>query len=181
MDSLVVWGRKGLSHILCPKSLPLTHIFLDLFISNTLYALVKQSEKLGAYKLARYCYEKLQELYIPSRLQDSIELGSVKIRSKPFHDSEVCWMYTLVSNIVQNYYLNIRAINHSCIWLIFHHVSTAGSDWSYDVLPLLHQQPTAEQPGECVHQLQAAFHLLSFLIWSVTCAFFIPFYHLFYA
>ncbi|XP_034446524.1 intraflagellar transport protein 122 homolog isoform X2 [Hippoglossus hippoglossus] len=55
---------------------------------NTLYALVKQSEKLGAYKLARYCYEKLQELYIPSRLQDSIELGSVKIRSKPFHDSE---------------------------------------------------------------------------------------------
>lgn len=67
-----------------------TLVFLDLIISNTLYALAKQSEKLGAYKLARYSYEKLQELYIPSRLQDPIELGSFKIRSKPFHDSEVC-------------------------------------------------------------------------------------------
>ncbi|KAF0036119.1 hypothetical protein F2P81_011431 [Scophthalmus maximus] len=65
-----------------------TLVFLDLIISNTLYALAKQSEKLGAYKLARYSYEKLQELYIPSRLQDPIELGSFKIRSKPFHDSE---------------------------------------------------------------------------------------------
>ncbi|XP_070766457.1 intraflagellar transport protein 122 homolog isoform X7 [Enoplosus armatus] len=55
---------------------------------NTLYALAKQSRKLGAYKLARYSYEKLQELHIPSRFQESIELGSLTIRSKPFHDSE---------------------------------------------------------------------------------------------
>uniref|UniRef100_A0A3Q4C0N9 Intraflagellar transport protein 122 homolog n=1 Tax=Mola mola TaxID=94237 RepID=A0A3Q4C0N9_MOLML len=56
---------------------------------NTLYALAKQSRKLGAYKLARYCFEKLQERHIPSRFQESIELGSLTIRSKPFHDSEV--------------------------------------------------------------------------------------------
>ncbi|XP_037539762.1 intraflagellar transport protein 122 homolog [Nematolebias whitei] len=55
---------------------------------NTLYALAKQSRKLGAYKLARYSYEKLQELHFPSRLLESIELGSLTIRSKPFHDSE---------------------------------------------------------------------------------------------
>ncbi|XP_029363234.1 intraflagellar transport protein 122 homolog isoform X1 [Echeneis naucrates] len=55
---------------------------------NTLYALAKQSQKLGAYKLARYSYEKLQELHIPSRFQESIERGSLTIRSKPFHDSE---------------------------------------------------------------------------------------------
>ncbi|XP_027133028.1 intraflagellar transport protein 122 homolog isoform X2 [Larimichthys crocea] len=55
---------------------------------NTLYALAKQSQKLGAYKLARYSYEKLQELHIPSRFQESIELGSLTIRAKPFHDSE---------------------------------------------------------------------------------------------
>lgn len=36
------------------------------------------------------------------------------------------------------------------------------------MLPLLHQQPPAEQPGQRVHQLPAAFHLLSFVIWSVT-------------
>ncbi|XP_022044827.1 intraflagellar transport protein 122 homolog [Acanthochromis polyacanthus] len=55
---------------------------------NTLYALAKQSRKLGAYKLARYSYEKLQELHIPSRFHESIELGNLIIRSKPFHDSE---------------------------------------------------------------------------------------------
>uniref|UniRef100_A0A8D3DWU7 Intraflagellar transport protein 122 homolog n=1 Tax=Scophthalmus maximus TaxID=52904 RepID=A0A8D3DWU7_SCOMX len=56
---------------------------------NTLYALAKQSEKLGAYKLARYSYEKLQELYIPSRLQDPIELGSFKIPRCARSDREV--------------------------------------------------------------------------------------------
>lgn len=71
-------------------TIPPTLVFLDLIISNTLYALAKQSQKLGAYKLARYSYEKLQELHIPSRFQDSIELGSLTIRAKPFHDSEVC-------------------------------------------------------------------------------------------
>ncbi|MEQ2219933.1 hypothetical protein ILYODFUR_000177 [Ilyodon furcidens] len=55
---------------------------------NTLFALAKQSRKVGAYKLARYAYEKLQELHIPSRFLESIELGSLTIRSKPFHDSE---------------------------------------------------------------------------------------------
>lgn len=65
-------------------------VSLDLIVSNTLYALAKQSRKLGAYKLARNSYEKLQELHVPSRFQESIELGSLTIRSKPFHDSEVC-------------------------------------------------------------------------------------------
>ncbi|XP_068453196.1 intraflagellar transport protein 122 homolog isoform X2 [Clinocottus analis] len=55
---------------------------------NTLYALAKQSRSLGAFKLARYAYEKLQELHVPSRFQESIELGGLTIRSKPFHDSE---------------------------------------------------------------------------------------------
>ncbi|NXK98110.1 IF122 protein, partial [Formicarius rufipectus] len=55
---------------------------------NTLFALAKQSKALGAYKLARHAYEKLQGLQIPARLQKSIELGSLTIRSKPFHDSE---------------------------------------------------------------------------------------------
>ncbi|CAL1605566.1 unnamed protein product [Knipowitschia caucasica] len=55
---------------------------------NTFYALAKQSRKLGAYKLARYSYEKLQELHVPSRFQHSVEVGSLTIRAKPFHDSE---------------------------------------------------------------------------------------------
>nr|KAF6474415.1 intraflagellar transport 122 [Rousettus aegyptiacus] len=55
---------------------------------NTLFTLAKQSKALGAYKLARHAYDKLQGLQIPSRFQKSIELGSLTIRSKPFHDSE---------------------------------------------------------------------------------------------
>ncbi|XP_031977084.1 intraflagellar transport protein 122 homolog isoform X2 [Corvus moneduloides] len=55
---------------------------------NTLLALAKQSKALGAYKLARHAYDKLQGLQIPERFQKSVELGSLTIRSKPFHDSE---------------------------------------------------------------------------------------------
>ncbi|NXX80241.1 IF122 protein, partial [Urocolius indicus] len=55
---------------------------------NTLFALAKQSKALGAYKLARHAYDKLQGLQVPARFQKSIELGSLTIRSKPFHDSE---------------------------------------------------------------------------------------------
>lgn len=60
---------------------------------NTLFTLAKQSKALGAYKLARHAYDKLQGLQIPTRFQKSIELGSLTIRSKPFHDSEVrAWL-----------------------------------------------------------------------------------------
>ncbi|XP_075289325.1 intraflagellar transport protein 122 homolog isoform X4 [Opisthocomus hoazin] len=55
---------------------------------NTLFALAKQSKALGAYKLARHAYDKLQGLQVPARFQKSIELGSLTVRSKPFHDSE---------------------------------------------------------------------------------------------
>jgi len=53
-----------------------------------LYALVKQCRNLGAYKLARTAYEQLQGLHIPPRFVSSIEMGDVKIRAKPFSDSE---------------------------------------------------------------------------------------------
>lgn len=65
-------------------------VSLDLIIGNTLYVLAKQSRQLRAYKLARYCCEKLQDLYIPSSYQQSIELCSLAVRSKPFQDNEVC-------------------------------------------------------------------------------------------
>ncbi|XP_028979707.2 intraflagellar transport protein 122 homolog isoform X3 [Esox lucius] len=55
---------------------------------NTLYALAKQSRTLGAFKLARHAYEKLQDLHVPSRFQESMDLGSLTVRSKPYHDNE---------------------------------------------------------------------------------------------
>ncbi|XP_016309538.1 intraflagellar transport protein 122 homolog isoform X2 [Sinocyclocheilus anshuiensis] len=55
---------------------------------DTLYALAKQSKLLGAYKVARHAFEKLQGLKIPSRYQDSMELSCLTVRSKPYRDSE---------------------------------------------------------------------------------------------
>ncbi|XP_063486279.1 intraflagellar transport protein 122 homolog isoform X11 [Symphalangus syndactylus] len=53
-----------------------------------LFTLAKQSKALGAYRLARHAYDKLRGLYIPAKFQKSIELGTLTIRAKPFHDSE---------------------------------------------------------------------------------------------
>lgn len=132
------------------------HVFLDQIISNTLYVLAKQSRQLGAYKLARYCCEKLQDLYIPSCYQQSIELCSLTIRSKPFQDNEVG---------VEGIYQGDLCPVGMCRWVS--HVS-AGPHWEHDVLPVLHPQPPPEQPRLCVHQLQAALHLLCFIIRSAT-------------
>lgn len=129
-------------------------MFLDLIISNTLYVLAKQSRQLGAYKLARYCCEKLQGLYVPSCYQQSIELCSLTIRSKPFQDNEVR---------VKGLYEGVLCHVWTCDWVSY---VSAGPHREHDVLPLLHPQPPAEQPGLCVHQLQAALHLLRFIIWS---------------
>ena len=81
-------GMNGLhSHTGC-KLIPGNCFTLFLQVS-TLYAMAKQAKNLGGYKLARYAYEKLQALRVPLRFQEPIDLGSVTIRSKPFHDSEV--------------------------------------------------------------------------------------------
>ena len=58
------------------------------FDSNTLYALAKQGKNLEAYKVARDAFQKLQALRVPPVLQDTVDLGCLTIRSKPFHDKE---------------------------------------------------------------------------------------------
>lgn len=73
---------------------------------GTLYALAKQSKNLGAYKLARYAYEKLQSLRVPPRFQESVDLGSIMIRSKPFHDTEdllpMCYRCSTTNPLLNN-------------------------------------------------------------------------------
>ncbi|XP_063797290.1 intraflagellar transport protein 122 homolog isoform X2 [Pseudophryne corroboree] len=98
---------------------------------NTLYTLAKQSKALGAYKLARHVYERLQGLRIPSKFQESIELGMVTIRSKPFHDSEelVPMCYRCSTN---NPFLN--NLGNVCINCRQHFIFSASS---YDVLSLV--------------------------------------------
>ncbi|XP_069142693.1 intraflagellar transport protein 122 homolog isoform X2 [Argopecten irradians] len=73
---------------------------------GTLYALAKQSKNLGAYKLARYAYEKLQSLRVPSRFLETVDLGSIMIRSKPFHDGDdllpMCYRCSTTNPLLNN-------------------------------------------------------------------------------
>jgi intraflagellar transport protein 122 len=55
---------------------------------NTLYALAKQSRRLGAYKVARDAFQKLHMLRIPLVMQEAVDVGSLTIRAKPFHDAD---------------------------------------------------------------------------------------------
>lgn len=98
---------------------------------NTLYTLAKQSKALGAYKLARHVYERLQGLRIPSKFQEAIELGIITIRSKPFHDSEelVPMCYRCSTN---NPFLN--NLGNVCINCRQGFVFSASS---YEILPLV--------------------------------------------
>lgn len=53
-----------------------------------LYALAKQAQSLGAFKLARMAYDKLQVLRVPPTWQHQIDLSCLAIRSKAYSDSD---------------------------------------------------------------------------------------------
>ncbi|PRP80717.1 hypothetical protein PROFUN_11590 [Planoprotostelium fungivorum] len=53
-----------------------------------LFALAKHAKDLGAFKLARFTYDKLQQLRLPNNWIDQIDLATLTIRSKPFSDRE---------------------------------------------------------------------------------------------
>ncbi|XP_075229721.1 intraflagellar transport protein Oseg1 isoform X2 [Lycorma delicatula] len=53
-----------------------------------LYALSKQARNLSAYKLARQVLDKMQSLRIPPQFQENVDIASLIIRAKPYHDNE---------------------------------------------------------------------------------------------
>eukprot|EP00798_Chlamydomonas_sp_ICE-L_P028208 gene28208-31309_t len=57
-------------------------------MANIVYILSKQAMQEGAYKLARFAYNKLQTLVLPSAWQAEVDLQSILVRSRPFSDSE---------------------------------------------------------------------------------------------
>ncbi|XP_051950041.1 intraflagellar transport protein 122 homolog [Xyrauchen texanus] len=98
---------------------------------DTLYALAKQSKVLGAYKVARHAFEKLQGLKIPTRYQDSMELSCLTFRSKPYHDSEdlipMCYRCSTNNPLLNNQ-------GNCCINCRQPFIYSASS---YEVLPLV--------------------------------------------
>jgi len=43
---------------------------------------------LGAFKLARTVMERIHKLVIPKRFRENVDLASLMIRAKPYHDNE---------------------------------------------------------------------------------------------
>jgi intraflagellar transport protein 122 len=102
-----------------------------------LYALAKQAQNLGAYKLARMAYDKLQVLRVPPTWQHQIDLSCLAIRSKAYSDQDdllpVCnWCMT--TNPL------LRSNIDSCINCGHPFIRTF---LGFDILPLVEFQPEA--------------------------------------
>jgi intraflagellar transport protein 122 len=61
---------------------------LGISLAKIVRTLARLSEELGAHKLARQAYQRLGALRLPPRWQEEAELAAIRIRSKPFVDSE---------------------------------------------------------------------------------------------
>jgi len=72
-------GSRG--HLLREVPLGISRVYI-------LYALAKQAQSLGAFKLARMAYDKLQVLRVPSTWQHQIDLSCLAIRSKAYSDQD---------------------------------------------------------------------------------------------
>jgi len=72
-------NQKG--HLLREVPLGISRVYI-------LYALAKQAQNLGAYKLARMAYDKLQVLRVPPTWQHQIDLSCLAIRSKAYSDQD---------------------------------------------------------------------------------------------
>ena len=61
---------------------------MGISLSYVLITIAKHGEALGAYKLARFAYNKLQSLRIPAAWQAEVDLASVVARSRPNVDGD---------------------------------------------------------------------------------------------
>lgn len=105
-----------------------------------LYALAKQAQNLGAFKLARTAYDKLQVLRVPPAWQHQIDLSCLAIRSKAYSDQDdllpVCnWCMT--TNPL------LRSNLDSCVNCGHPFIRTF---LGFDILPLVEFQPEANIP-----------------------------------
>mmetsp|Transcript_40077 Transcript_40077/g.89958 ORF Transcript_40077/g.89958 Transcript_40077/m.89958 type:complete len:1284 (-) Transcript_40077:23-3874(-) len=72
-------NAKG--HLLREVPLGISRVYI-------LYTLAKQAQTLGAYKLTRMAYDKLQVLRVPPAWQHQIDLSCLAIRSKAYSDQD---------------------------------------------------------------------------------------------
>ena len=70
------------------------------------YALAKQARNLGAYKLARTVLDKINGLRVPKRFKENVDLASLMVRAKPYHDNEdlltMCYRCSTTNPLMNN-------------------------------------------------------------------------------
>jgi intraflagellar transport protein 122 len=129
MDGIRGPGQnQAKGHLLREVPLGISRVYI-------LYALAKQAQNLGAYKLARMAYDKLQVLRVPPTWQHQIDLSCLSIRAKAHSDQDdllpVCnWCMT--TNPL------LRSNLDSCVNCGHPFVRTF---LGFDVLPLVEFQP----------------------------------------
>jgi len=128
-------GNNAKGHLLREVPLGISRVYI-------LYALAKQAQNLGAFKLARMAYDKLQVLRVPPTWQHQIDLSCLAIRSKAYSDQDdllpVCnWCMT--TNPL------LRSNLDSCVNCGHPFIRTF---LGFDILPLVEFQPEANIPIE---------------------------------
>jgi len=128
-------GNNTKGHLLREVPLGISRVYI-------LYALAKQAQNLGAYKLARMAYDKLQVLRVPPTWQHQIDLSCLAIRSKAYSDQDdllpVCnWCMT--TNPL------LRSNLDSCVNCGHPFIRTF---LGFDILPLIEFQPEPHIPME---------------------------------
>ena len=101
-----------------------------------LFALAKHSRELGAFKLARYSYDKLQQIRLPTTSWiDKLDLETLSVRAKAFSDKEdllpVCYRCGATNPLVSVKGNQCTNCKHEFVYS-FH---------SFDVLPLVEFLP----------------------------------------
>ena len=105
--------------------------------STVLWMLGEQGLVLGAYKLARYAFDKLQQLRVPITWVQKVDVETLAIHAKPFEDDEnlhdVCYRCSVKNPLVNN-----AAMGDMCVQCSHPFVRSLVS---FDLLPLVEFVP----------------------------------------
>jgi len=105
-----------------------------------LYALAKQGQALGAFKLARTAFHRTEQLVVPAMWQPQIDLACLGLRSRPYSDSEDLMS---VCNRCMTTNPLLRPNNDSCITCSHPFIR---SFLGFEVLPLVEFAPEPDIP-----------------------------------
>jgi len=102
-----------------------------------LWAMGKQGENLGAYKLARFALDRLGHLRVPDAWVEQIDLQMLAIQAKPYSDREelldICYRCSATNPLI-----NSASIGDMCVQCAHPFVR---SFRSFDLLPLVEFMP----------------------------------------